>query len=79
MERVINNLLEEYIREFEKIAEIVNTNDDFTEETLKPFEVEMTDMLTVPLTTIADDHHHGGIWEIGRNAKEWVAEQVCPN
>jgi hypothetical protein len=58
------------------MAEVVNTNDDFTEETLKPFEVEMTDMLTVPLTTIAQDEHRGGIWEIGRNAKDWVAEQV---
>jgi hypothetical protein len=72
-------LLEEYIKEFEKIAEIVNTNDEFTEETLKPFEVEMTDMLTVPMTTIGPDEHRGGIWEIGRSAKDWVAEQVASN
>lgn len=60
MERFINNLLEEYLKEFEKIAEIVNTDDDFAEETLKPFEVDMTaEMLTVPVTTIAQDEHRG--------------------
>ncbi|KAI6189689.1 TWiK family of potassium channels protein 12 [Aphelenchoides bicaudatus] len=79
LERFINGLLEDYIREFEKMAEIVNTGDEFTEESLKPFEVDMTDMLTVPLTTIAQDEHRGGIWEIGRNAKDWVAEQVANN
>jgi hypothetical protein len=84
-------LLEDYLKEFEKMAEIITTNDDFTEETIRPFEVDMTaDMLTVPLTTIAHDEHRfaltktyfktiisrGGIWEIGRTAKDWVAEQV---
>ncbi|KAI6239257.1 TWiK family of potassium channels protein 12 [Aphelenchoides fujianensis] len=79
IERLIEQLLQEYIEEIEKIAAVVTNGDDFVEDSVAPFEVGMTDALTVPLTTIAHDDHRGGLWEMGRTAKDWVADKIASN
>ncbi|KAI6220639.1 TWiK family of potassium channels protein 12 [Aphelenchoides fujianensis] len=48
IERLIEQLLQEYIEEIEKIAAVVTNGDDFVEDSVAPFEVGMTDALTVP-------------------------------
>lgn len=42
MERLIEQLIEEYIVEIEKMAVVVNNTSDFEEEVSTPFEVGMT-------------------------------------
>ncbi|KAI6186763.1 TWiK family of potassium channels protein 12 [Aphelenchoides besseyi] len=79
LERLLDQVLEEYLGEMERMADIVNHNEEYPDEAATPFEVGMTDMLTVPLTSIAQDEHRGGIWEIGRSAKDWVADRIATN
>ncbi|CAD5224747.1 unnamed protein product [Bursaphelenchus okinawaensis] len=75
IEKLIEQLLEQYIEEIEKMAQIVTT-DDVQHEEAKPFEVGMTDMLTVPLTTMTE---HPYQHSIVRSAKDWVAEKIVGN
>ncbi|KAH7730525.1 Twik (KCNK-like) family of potassium channelsalpha subunit 12 [Aphelenchoides avenae] len=78
IERMLQQLLEEYIQEIEKIAQVVSGGEEFAEEAATPFEVGMTEMLTVPLTSVADQRS-GRLMSIGRSAKDWVAGKIASN
>ncbi|KAE9551541.1 hypothetical protein FO519_005255 [Halicephalobus sp. NKZ332] len=76
IEKVIEQLLQEYIEEIEKIAAIVTTDTEFVEETATPFEIGMSaDLLTAPLTAIREDQEP---WFRGipQKAKDWMAEKL---
>lgn len=49
LERLIEQLIEEYIDEIEKIAAVVTNNEEFAEEASTPFEVGMTGERLRPL------------------------------
>ena len=74
MEKLIERLIEQYIDEIEKIAAVVTNAEvnEFTEE-LEPFEVGMTEMLTVPVTTLGGGEK---VTSIGRSVKDWFAEKA---
>uniref|UniRef100_A0A915D0N8 Uncharacterized protein n=1 Tax=Ditylenchus dipsaci TaxID=166011 RepID=A0A915D0N8_9BILA len=36
-------------------------------------------MLTVPLTSIAENNHKGGVWSFGRSVKDWMADRIATN
>ncbi|CAD5231769.1 unnamed protein product [Bursaphelenchus xylophilus] len=76
IEKLIEQILEQYIEEIEKMAQIVTNTDDLQQEEAKPFEVGMTDMLTVPLTTMTEHPYQN---TLVRSAKDWVAEKIVGN
>ncbi|CAJ0949960.1 unnamed protein product, partial [Mesorhabditis belari] len=74
LERFLDRLLDEYIEEIEKMAEIVHQDDPATEHAI-PFEFKMTTggLLTVPFKKVTEDH--GILAEI----KSFMAEKVAEN
>uniref|UniRef100_A0A914C008 Potassium channel domain-containing protein n=1 Tax=Acrobeloides nanus TaxID=290746 RepID=A0A914C008_9BILA len=68
IEKIIMQLIEEYVQEIEKIANIVAQDDVILEETATPFEVGMS--------ALARSHEeHGFI----KSAKDWIAGKVVDN
>ncbi|PIO74946.1 Ion channel [Teladorsagia circumcincta] len=73
LERLLNRLLEEYIEEIEKMAEIV-VQDERMDEEVTPLELRMTgNLLALPMKKVTKDT--GFLAE----AKEWMAGRIANN
>jgi hypothetical protein len=76
VERIIEQLLQEYIEEIEKMAAIVTSDNEFVEESATPFEVGMSaDLLTAPLTAFSKEQE-SWITSFPQKAKDWMAEKL---
>uniref|UniRef100_A0AC34FMY1 Potassium channel domain-containing protein n=1 Tax=Panagrolaimus sp. ES5 TaxID=591445 RepID=A0AC34FMY1_9BILA len=76
IERIIEQLLQEYIEEIEKMAAIVTSDNEFVEESATPFEVGMSaDLLTAPLTAFSKEQE-SWITSFPQKAKDWMAEKL---
>ncbi|RCN49803.1 hypothetical protein ANCCAN_04046 [Ancylostoma caninum] len=70
---MLDRLLEEYIEEIEKMAEIV-AQDEYLEEEVGPLEFRMTgNLLALPMKKVTKDT--GFLAE----AKEWMASRIANN
>ncbi|VDK71816.1 unnamed protein product [Litomosoides sigmodontis] len=74
LERILGQLLQEYIDEIERVAAIAKTETDF-ECKVSPFEVGMASgLLTVPL-----GKQYKAMRSLPRRFKEWIAERIANN
>ncbi|VDN25250.1 unnamed protein product [Gongylonema pulchrum] len=74
LERILGQLLQEYIDEIERVAAIAKNEVDFRTEGA-PFEMGMASgLLTVPLTK-----HHRAMRSFPHRLKDWLAERIASN
>ncbi|KAI1716065.1 ion channel domain-containing protein [Ditylenchus destructor] len=77
IEKFIEKLILQYLKEIENMATMVTSNEQFGDEAATPFEIGMTaEMLTVPLTTIGPTQK-ASVWGIGRIVKDWFADKAA--
>ncbi|CAG9539959.1 unnamed protein product [Cercopithifilaria johnstoni] len=74
IERILGQLLQEYIDEIERVAAIAKTEADF-ESKVSPYEVGMASgLLTVPLAK-----QNKAMRSLPNRFKEWIAERIANN
>ncbi|VDN07821.1 unnamed protein product [Thelazia callipaeda] len=74
LEKILGQLLQEYIDEIERVAAIAKTDSNFETKT-SPFEVGMTGgLLSAPLAT-----HQKKTQSIPSRIKAWIAERIADN